>query len=319
MTVSTSERISSPLPDNTAVSYFAPLALTALISTILLIMVGAIVRVTGNGLGCPDWPLCHGQAIPPFVLSAWVEFIHRLFGAAVVLQVAALIVIALRHFKAQKWIYRTAVFASGILVVQIVLGGIHVIYELPKWTGWVHTAVAMLVAGVVAVWVALSRPSLQKLSRRTAVLHQNTRLPLWTAIAATATYILLLTGSLVTRSGASLVCRSFPYCGLPTIPDYLQPLVLIQMTHRYSAYIVAITITLVMWHLIRTRQDPGLRKFALALAGLLTLQFSLGMTNVWFAIPMWSRILHLGTGATIWVVMVLLTTTLYRGRASVQV
>lgn len=294
---------------------FAKLALSGLVSTILLIMVGSIVRVTGHGLGCPDWPLCHGQAVPPFQLSAWVEFVHRLFGGLVMAQVAALIVLAVRHGRAQRWLFRTALFAAVVLVLQVVLGGVHVIYELPRWTGWVHTALAMLITGVLAVWVALSWPRLRAMSDRIAPLLKGTRLPLWTAVVASGTYVLLLTGSLVTRSNTSLVCPDFPHCGLGTVPAVLRPFVLIQMTHRWTAFVVAFAIVLVLWQLVRRgRQDSDLRRFAWALAGLLVLQFSLGMINIWLSIPMWSRVLHLGTGATIWAVMVMLTITLYQER-----
>jgi heme A synthase len=296
-------------------SFFASLAVTGLISTIALIMVGSIVRVTGNGLGCPDWPLCYGQAIPPLKMSAWVEFAHRLFGGAVVLQVAILIGLAWRRYRHEPWIFRTAVVASVVLTVQVVLGGIHVIYELPSWTGWVHTAVAMLLAGLLAVWVAVTHTGLRQIGERTAEQLRGTRLTLWTAVAAATTYILLLTGSLVTRTGASLVCPAFPYCGLSFVPDYLRGLVTIQMVHRVTAFIVAFTISLVLWHLLRSaRRDPGLRRFALALVALLVLQFGLGMVNVWMAIPMWSRVLHLGTGGTIWVVVLMLAVVLYRGK-----
>ncbi len=312
MSASTVESISRPSP--TVRPLFTTLALTGLITTILLIMVGAIVRVTGNGLGCPDWPLCHGQAIPPFYLSAWVEFIHRLFGGAVVLQIAALIALTWRSHKQDRWMYRTAQVMTVILTIQVVLGGIHVIYELPRWTGWIHTGVAMLVAALVAVWVALTQKGLLEMGQRTAAALQSTRLLPWVGVTAAATYVLLLTGSLVTRTGASLICPSFPACGLPFVPDNLQIIVLIQMTHRISAFIVAFTISFLLWKLLKAGQrDSGLQKFGLALAGLIALQFSLGMINVWFAIPMWSRVLHLGTGATIWVTMVLLWVTLKRG------
>lgn len=293
---------------------FASLALAALISTILLIVIGSIVRVTGNGLGCPDWPLCHGQAIPPFLASAWVEFFHRLFGAIVVVQVGALIVLAWRWYRPDKWIFRTALAATAVLSIQVVLGGIHVIYELPRWTGLIHTGVAMLVAGLVAIWVAVSQPSLRALGKRTAALLEGTRLPLWTSLAAGATYVLILTGSLVTRTGASLVCPSFPACGLPMVPDSLQNIVTIQMVHRYAAFTVAFAILVVLYYLLKaSRRDPGLRRITWALVALLAIQIGLGISNVLLALPMWSRVLHLGTGATIWVFMVSLSVVLVRG------
>lgn len=313
MSVSLSEESAKSEHVRSGERTFAVLALSSLVSTILLIMVGSIVRVTGNGLGCPDWPLCHGQAIPPALTSAWVEFLHRLFGAAVVLQVAALIVLSWRRYRHDTWIFRTAVIATIVLSVQVVLGGIHVIYELPRWTGWIHTGVAMLVAGSAAVWVAATLPAFTALGRRTARLFAGTRLSFWTAVAAGATYILLLTGSLVTRTGASLVCPSFPNCGLEVVPGNLRTIVAIQLTHRFAAFTVASVIAITLWYLLKeSRQDAGIKRMAWTLLILLVLQFGLGITNVLFALPMWSRVLHLGTGATIWVFMVILTVTLVR-------
>jgi len=314
MSVTTYEQAPVTVKADSGLRTFSRLSLAALISTILLIMVGSIVRVTGNGLGCPDWPLCHGQAIPPFYLSAWVEFFHRLFGAAVVLQVAALIFLSWRWYRPEKWIFRTAVFITVVLTVQVVLGGIHVIYELPRWTGWIHTGVAMLVAGAIAVWLAVSQQAIRALGKRTAGLLKGTRLVLWTSIAAGASYVLLLTGSLVTRTGASLVCPSFPNCGLAVVPGNLQSIVTIQMVHRFAAFTVAFAIILTLYYLLRnSRHDSGLRRFAWLIIALLALQFLLGISNVLLSLPMWSRVLHLGTGATIWVVMVILSVTLIRG------
>jgi heme A synthase len=315
MSVSPNQEVPEPDQGAVAIRRFSNLALSALISTILLIMVGSIVRVTGHGLGCPDWPLCHGQAVPPFLLSAWVEFIHRLFGAAVVIQVVALIYLSWRWFKPDKWIFRTAIFASVVLTIQVILGGIHVVYELPRWTGWIHTGVAMLVAGSIAVWTATTRTETRQLGARTASLLDGTHLPLWTAIAAGASFVLILTGSLVTRTGASLVCPDFPACGLETVPDNLQTIVLIQMVHRFSAFAVAFAIVLTLWHLLRASgRDRGIQNVAWTLIALLALQFLLGISNVLLALPMWSRVLHLGTAATIWVFLVILSVTLTRGK-----
>jgi heme A synthase len=86
------------------------------------------------------------------------------------------------------------------------------------------------------------------------------------------------------------------------------------MTHRIAAFVVASAIILTLWYLLRASgHDRGIRNVALVLIALLGLQFGLGISNVLLALPMWSRVLHLGTAATIWVFLVILSMTLARG------
>lgn len=300
MTVSTVERTS-----NLSVQRLMPgLALSALISTILLIAMGSIVRVTGYGLGCPDWPLCYGRVIPPALTGAWVEFTHRLLGGVTSLLIVLLGLFARRSYRNQAWVFRPAVAAVGLLIVQVSLGGLHVIFEIPPVTGWIHTGVAMLIVGLVAVVVASTLPALQVFRGAAVGLFHNRRFVGWVSGTAAATYVLLLTGSYVTRSGASLACPAFPWCG--SSAPAMRRLIDIQMLHRYAAFSVAfLTLVTIAWLLTR-RVDRRLVWVAYALGVLLILQFGLGIANVLLRLPMWSRVLHLTVAAAFWASLALL-------------
>ena len=362
------------------------LALTSLFSTIILILVGGVVRVTGNGLGCPDWPLCYGQAIPPILhRGEWVEFSHRLVGLVASVQIMLLLVLAWRHYRGQKWIFRPALLATIFLVFQILLGGIHVILEIPPLIGWIHTANAMLIVGLLAVvlaaallrveWrpktllVLVNRTFFLWLSVITALLYlvllgasyafggdansycllgficDGTRSVLGnlaailsgvllvvalsnvvmytSAVGSTAghllrrrivgivipcivvaVYLLLLTGSFVTRSGASLACPSFPLCG--TTPAGMSVLVNIQLLHRYTAYGVSALLLLIVWGLSTAQISRDVTRFAYGLLVILLLQVILGAANILLKLPMWSRALHLTVGASLWVTVVIM-------------
>ena len=291
-------------------SIFPTLTVTAWISTVLLILVGSIVRVTGFGLGCPDWPLCYGQAIPPGFTDAWVEFSHRIFGAATSIQIFTLAVIAWREYRQEYWIFRPAAIVAGLLVIQIGLGGLHVIIEIPPETGLIHTGVAMMIVGLLALLLARSAPFARRLATSARNSLLDGRLPALIAFTTAASYILLLTGSYVTRTGASLACLDFPLCG--AFEQATQRLVDIHMLHRLTAFTVAgLTIAVVVWMFRRT-QDQGLRRFAIVLIGLVVIQFGLGIANVFFLLPMWSRVLHITVGASFWSTLVILWTVTRR-------
>jgi cytochrome c oxidase assembly protein subunit 15 len=238
----------------------------------------------------------------------------------VVIQIGALIYLAWKHYREERWIFRPAIAIAVVTAVQVMLGGIHVIYELPRWTGWVHTGVAMLVVGLLALWVAVSQPALVRMGERAALKLKETHLHQWLLIIAAASYLLILTGSLVTRTGASLVCPSFPDCGLETIPDNLRTIVTIQMVHRLFAITVGTALVITVWQLWRVGDhDEAVRNLAVVMTLLIALQFALGLINIWYAIPMWSRVLHLGTATMIWVLTVIFGVSVWHGREHLSV
>src|SRR5207247_11401227 len=75
---------------------FTRLAWSAAACTYCLIILGAIDRITGSGMGCgDDWPLCRGRLLPPLELHAIIELAHRQFVVLVSLLVSALAIYAL--------------------------------------------------------------------------------------------------------------------------------------------------------------------------------------------------------------------------------
>ena len=91
-----------------------------MVFTYLLIFIGGLVRVSGAGMGCPDWPKCFGRWIPPTSLSqlpdyidpekfnlvlAWVEYLNRLFGALVGLIILITFILGYIHFKNSKKVF----------------------------------------------------------------------------------------------------------------------------------------------------------------------------------------------------------------------
>jgi len=294
---------------------FQRLAWLTAATTFLLIVVGAIVRSTGSGMGCPDWPTCHGAWIPPLGDSAaWIEWTHRSVAAVVGLMVLALAVVAILRYRHRMSIVVPSVGALALTGFQAWLGKITV--ETNNAGEWVtaHLAAALALLAML-VFVAVRARYQAKLPARGA----SQRLTLLLAFSAAAVYVLLLFGAQVTATGASLVFPDWPLFNGQLLPDFsanptLAGLQMAHFLHRLVAAVVGFIVAgaaLLCWRLVRAarrdgssgRQVPG-GEAALALAGtaaaLYAVQVIVGALQITTTLEAWAVALHLALGAAIW-------------------
>ena len=132
-------------------------AYAALVVCTLIVFTGAAVRVTGSGLGCPDWPRCDGTSLTPELSShALIEFGNRLLTAVVGLPCVAAALLAWRRRPFRRDIALVALLLPLGVAGQAVLGGFTVIYGLePGWViGHFLLSMLLLVACIALVWKA---------------------------------------------------------------------------------------------------------------------------------------------------------------------
>ena len=274
---------------------FTRLAWSAAACTYLLIILGAIVRITGSGMGCGDhWPLCNGKLLPPLDLPTLIEYGHRLAAALVSVLVSALATYAwwLRRGAGSGERYvpsRTAYLALGLLIVQVLLGAVTVKLDLPPWTVILHLGTAML---LLATLIVAAR------GRRVA---SPSRAGLW---VLTLGFVTVLLGALTANLGAASACLGFPLCNGQLVPDgnYLQH---IQWTHRLLAYTL---FGYAVWWAWRTRAPA-----AWGVVALVTLQVAVAAAMVLLGLPRSLQAIHVALGAGVWAWIVIATPSPFPG------
>jgi len=261
---------------------FTRLAWSAAACTYLLIILGAIVRITGSGMGCGDhWPLCNGKLLPPLDLPTLIEYGHRLAAALVSVLVSGLAVYAWWLGRGagsgERYVpSRTAYVALGLLIVQVLLGAVTVKLELPPWTVILHLGTAML---LLATLIVAAR------GRRVA---SPSRAGLW---VLTLGFVTVLLGALTANLGAASACLGFPLCNGQLVPDgnYLQH---IQWTHRLLAYTL---FGYAVWWAWRTRAPA-----AWGVVALVTLQVAVAAAMVLLGLPRSLQAVHVAVGTGVW-------------------
>jgi heme A synthase len=248
---------------------FRRLAVVTALFAYLQIALGGLVRVSGSGLGCPDWPLCNGRPYPPANVHSVIEYSHRAVGSVTGVLIIATVVAAWIVFRKRRPLVAWLATASLIGVVgEGILGGIVVAKELAPWLVVVHLGLAMIILGfLVATAVAAMPPSagVPNLNfRRLAV------------IAAAATYVMMLTGSTVVASSADESCNSWPLCGGGFALDF-SGVNAYTMLHRGTVLVVGLLLLHVLSKaLMRWRGVKGMGPIAGAAIGALVLQIAVG-------------------------------------------
>lgn len=303
---------------------YKTLILAALLLTFILVPLGAFVRLSDAGLGCPDWPGCYGQitphhaadeiaaallANPDGVVShdkAWKEMVHRYVAGILGLLVLAIFVMAWRNRAHTQWGIGLPALLLGVIVFQALLGMWTVTQLLKPVIVTAHLLGGMTTLALL-VW----------LWRRESALHRQAYFAPARHLRAAATLGLVLVfvqialGGWVSANYAALACSDFPMCQGQWWPamDFaqgftlhrelgetasgellsLQALTAIHWTHRLMALIVALYL---LWLASRLFKISGYARIAVMLLATLGGQILLGISNVLFSLPLPVAVAH---------------------------
>ena len=256
----------------TSVALFRRLAVVTAIFAYLQIALGGLVRVSGSGLGCPDWPLCHGRPYPPANVHAIIEYSHRTVGTITGVLLIATVIGAWLVFRTRRPIVAWLATASLVAIAaEGALGGLVVVTELPPWIVAVHLGLAMIILGALIGTAVMSMPPSE------GVTSSQLKRAAW--VAAGATYVMLLTGSTVVASKADEGCRSWPLCGGGFSPDFSGANAF-TMLHRGTVAVVGIILVAVLVTVLRRwTGTPGMRPIAVATLAVFALQVLVGAAS----------------------------------------
>jgi protoheme IX farnesyltransferase len=292
---------------------FQKLAASTLATAILLVTVGVIVRATDSGLGCPDWPLCHGQVLPPLGdTKAWIEWVHRTLAALIGFEILGLAALAWLDHRDRRSLLWPSIGAVGLVGFQAWLGRETVRLGNSGESVTAHLAAAMvLVALLVFVTVRAGFPA------RLGTGGASQRFTLLSSFAALATFALLLFGSHVTATDTALVFPDWPLMNgslVPPLTDLTSPHVL----HRWVAVVVGLIVVAVAVLAARTQRDhPTLVRLSVGAAALFAVQVVVGGVQVLTRLSAWTQTLHLALGAVIFAMVIgLAITSYYAARAA---
>lgn len=251
------------------VAGFRRLALVTAIFAYLQIALGGLVRVSGSGLGCPDWPLCHGRPYPPADPHAIIEYSHRAVGSVTGLLIIATVVLAWVVFRARRPLVAWLATASLIGVVgEGVLGGVVVANDLSPWLVVVHLGLAMMILGFLVATTVMAAPPSPGLPD-----HGFRRLM---AVVTGLTYVLLLTGSTVVASNADRGCQTWPLCGGGFVLDFSGANAY-TMLHRGAVLVIGILIVYALVSAVRRwGTQSGIGRSAAATLLVFAVQIAVG-------------------------------------------
>ncbi len=260
------------------------LTLFALVALCGIVVTGASVRLTGSGLGCPDWPICAKERpVPEADLHAWIEFGNRLLtGVVSVAVVLAVLGSWWRSPRRRDLVWLSWALVAGV-IAQIVVGAFTVWWHLPPGIVMVHFSLSMV---LVAAATLLHLRAGEDDAAATAVPAASAavRRPVVGGAARTVVHavfgwlwVVLVAGTVVTAAG--------PHRGDPDVEPLALPIPQVARLHGIS---VVVFLAGVVWLVRRTRRDDldhGVRGAAELVLGVALAQAAIGYVQYFTDVP----------------------------------
>jgi heme A synthase len=291
---------------------FRVLAVVAAIAVYGQIVLGGVVRISGSGLGCPDWPACQGRLIPDFANShVVIEYAHRLVGTGAGLLMLATAVSAVvlyvrpsRGLAIPRGLMIAAVGGVGLIVLQGILGGVTVLMGNSPFTVAIHLGNALLVlatAALVALWAGRSLGESAPLQRQAgAGSYSGSTRALWAG--ALAAFVIVLTGAYVVGTGAGAACPGWPLCGAATRSSFTD----VHMLHRIVVGLGSLAILRAAYVGIRRWRSGPMAAVAYLTVALLAVEVAVGAFQAVLGLPSVLRATHVALASAVWTGVVLM-------------
>lgn len=309
-------------------STFKKSVLVSIALTYFLIFIGGLVRVSGAGLGCPDWPKCFGRWIPPINVSelpadidpssfnfalAWIEYLNRLLGMVVGLSVLWVAVLAVMRHRKEKYILWPSLAAAVTVALQGYQGGKVVASFLAPYMVSMHMILALLLISFL-LWAYQSAHLSELPAADFEPAGKSGSLLMYGAIALTGFQV--LSGTRV-RGALESSAKEAPLQNIDSLFPQITPYLTIHILIGLAVFAFAFYI-LQKW---RRSDKPLLRELQSTIAMavvLLILLVMLGFTLRLFGLPAWAQLYHMWFNSILLGILVMVTRTLsWMGRRRV--
>lgn len=298
------------MPSQSTQRRFRGCAAITVTTIFTLILVGGIVRATGSGMGCPDWPTCFGQWIPPTsesqlpanyqeiyaergyaettfnVRKTWTEYLNRLLGAFTGLTILATLLFAVPYRREEPRVFWYSFTGFVLVGVQGWLGARVVASNLHTGMITVHMLLAQVIVGVLIA--ALVRSG-RDVYRQIRIDHLPRFFYPLMVVAMAAGLLQLVMGTQV-REAVDLIARSSNFTDRHLWIDNLP---LIFGIHKYYAIPLTLLNAWLILAVLNHSQSVALRRLSIALGGFLLGTIVIGMSMDRLHMPLFSQPLHL--------------------------
>lgn len=280
---------------------FGRWSLATTIAAYCLIGVGGMVRASGAGLGCPDWPKCFGNWMPPTsaadlparfdhaqfnLTKTWTEYANRLFGVAVGLLIIISLVLAIRHVRHRRWVLWPMVAAFIVVLFEGWLGGQVVKHGLHPSTLTAHLVGAFVLVALLQFSYLENR---RMLTPPLANAPTQPRFLLAATLASMA--LLLLQVGVGTQLRAAL--QTFEQAGNTARATWLPLGYWPDIFHRQLSLAVLAAVIAMAIIAYRGAAAPSVKRWTAIAAALVLAQLATGIGMAYFAVPPPLQLIHL--------------------------